>query len=74
MKYLVFGIGSDRTSPSTRRFTVDIGITSTKPADESVRKAVVISSAIALLLVSLWLLDTTDVPDFKPTINLTQGY
>ena len=51
MKYLTVGIGTEKVDESTRRFSVDIGLRSTKPANEQLRNYV--ASAIAVIAFAL---------------------
>jgi hypothetical protein len=58
MKYLRVGLGTEKISPTTRRFMFDIGVESTKPANTTVRNYV--ASAIAIIC---FLLAVYAIPD-----------
>ena len=61
MKYVKLGAGCDKTSTGSLRFTFDVGLESTKPASENVRKAVVITALVVGFLLSLWGMQATAI-------------
>lgn len=61
MKTLHLGVGTERVNPTTRRFMLDVGIESTKPASEGILNAIVIMAVVVGFALSIYALDATDV-------------
>ncbi len=67
MKYLRLGIGTERVSPTTRRFMIDVGLESTKPANEKARNIIVASLFILALI---WSLNAAADPITHPAVTV----
>jgi hypothetical protein len=67
MKYLRIGIGTERVTPTTRRFMLDLGIESTKPANERIRGIIVATIALAGMI---WALNAQPDVDTHPALTI----
>lgn len=74
MRTLRIGCGTTKVDPTTRRFMLDIGIDSDKPANERVRNIVVPMIFLALFMLSIWGMKKTDAPVYESqTVTLIGG-